>query len=359
MKYLIIVLLATAFLQAQDKSGSTIIAYPGNPDDLLEQKWDWAETTGEKQDGSYWIGYAFKRLMNENSFFGCYHEEEEGNSSLLENIKLGFQPNSHNLSNGYRHTTIGDSGKKVMKPIAVLFHIDDDIEEIGINNLSLPFDLQSDDLYWMGSADIEQSIDKLIDIYQSEDNERIDEKCIMAIGIHQDERAFVFLKEVIREEKNPELRETAVFWLAESGFEGAFEELNWVIENDPSLDVREHAIFGFYLINSDQGDNALIKNAREAKDMEIRKKAIFWLSQRASKKAVETLEFTVFEEKETELQTHAVFALSQLENNKGLPSLIKAAKDHPNPQVRKKAIFWLGQMEDDRALDVLVDIIQN
>ncbi len=359
MKYLILILLTCILLQARDQSGSIIKSYPDKEVKSLEAGWEWAISEGQAQEESYWIGYSFNRMMAKNSFIGCYHDDESG-SSLLENIKAGFQAEDKNLSDGYRHTSIGDSGGKVLKSIAVLFYMKEaDIKEISVNNLTLPFDLKSLPLFWMGAVETEQSLDKLTNLFKNLNKEDTREDCIVAIGLHQHDKAFAFLKGVIHDEKNPDLRESAVFWLAESGFEGTYEELEWVIENDPSLDVREHAVFGFYLLRNDRGTEMLIKLARNGSEMAIRKKAIFWLGQVASKKALETLESTVFDEDETELQSQAVFALSQLGDSKGLPSLIKAAKNHPNPKIRKKAIFWLGQMDDDRALDVLEEIIEN
>lgn len=328
----------------------------------LDKRWDQAI---DKIDGNpVWIGYSIKRLMSKHSYIGNSNAYE-GRPSLQDVIsgKSDIQSMNERAGNEkHFHWSEEESVEKELKDIGILIKINKDkkIKQVDLSNLSLPFNLNGNSLYWLGEAKNDESITLLKKLFRDTNDLEIKEDLITAIGIHENSSAgYNFLQDVIFSKEDDEVREQAVFWIAQYDNPKVLDLMKKIADEDDSEDVREKAVFGLYMINTDESIDELIELARNSNRMHIRKQAIFWLGQTASKKAVAALNDAVYDEDETEIQNQAVFALSQLNTDESVPSLIKVAKTHPNPAVRKKAIFWLGQTEDERALDAIISFLKD
>ena len=362
--YLIVVVL----LGIIQLNGQKLLKH-NDPSKTLSEKWEWA--LKNNADNEYWIGYSFEKLMNENSYMGCFSDDVDGYPTLEDILshkgekilKYGSKETNYQR---HKHLVCcsDDSGKKVIKKIGVLCKLTKkrgsrQITDMIISNLTLAIDLENLSLVWLGNAIPAHSINHLMELYEQANDQDAKKEIIVGISLHPAEKQINdFLKNIIYSKADDELRKTAVFWLGNQELKETPKLLEDIVKNDRSEEVRKEAVFAVSLIDTEEATDVLINIARKNKEQEIRKSAIFWLGQKASKKSIDFLDETAFGDDETEIQKQAVFALSQLEGSQAIDKLIKVAKTHPNYKIRKNAIFWLGQSEDDRALDVIVEFIK-
>lgn len=328
----------------------------------LDKRWD--QAVDKIDNAPVWIGYSIKRLMSKHSYIGSSNVHE--NWPSLQDVisgKSDIQSMNERAGNEkHFHWSEEESIEKELKDVGILIKINKDkkIKQVDLSNLSLPFNLNGNSLYWLGEAKNDESVALLKKIFRNVNDRELKEDLITAVGIHENNTdGYNFLRDVIFSKEDDEVREQAVFWIAQCDNSKVLDLMKKIANKDDSEDVREKAVFGLYMIDTDESIDELIELARNSTRMHIRKQAIFWLGQTASKKAVTALNDAVYDEDETEIQNQAVFALSQLDTDESVPSLIKVAKTHPNPAVRKKAIFWLGQTEDERALDAIIHFLKD
>ncbi len=358
---LLLILFTFTFLFFQDLQAQKVIRFD-NTSVRLDKRWDQAV---DKIDTTpIWIGYSIKRLMSKQSYIGSLNAHES-RPSLQDVIsgKSDIQSMSERAGNEkHFHWSDEESIEKELKDVGILININKDkkIKQVDLSNLSLPFNLNGNSLYWLGEAKNDESIILLKNLFSNTKDLEIKEDLITAIGIHENSPAgYNFLQDVIFSKEDDEVREQAVFWIAQYDNPKVLDLMKKIANEDESEDMREKAIFGLYMIDTDESIDELIELARNSNSMHVRKQSIFWLGQTASQKAATALNEAVYDEDETEIQNQVVFALSQLDTDESVPSLIKVAKTHPNPAVRKKAIFWLGQTEDERALDAIISFLKD
>jgi HEAT repeat protein len=264
------------------------------------------------------------------------------------------------------------------------------ITRLEVYNLDRQRDYSRYPVYWIGRATNEESLNLLRGLATTSQEQRVPEKAVVAIGLHDDPAVAGLLKEMFRTSPSEKLRNSAVFWLGQIGGEQAF--LTDIVRNEQeSVKVRKNAAFAIGVgrdvealtalqslygsvtnrevkdqiifaasINndSDRGADFLIKVASDEPDMKLKKQAIFWLGQKAGERTLKVLGDVVnSNDAETEVQKQAVFAISQRQADEAVPLLIKIARTHPKAEVRKQAIFWLGQTGDERALAFFKEIL--
>lgn len=357
---LIFTVLISLFLLLQYSFAQKVIKYDDSSINLNKR---WQQAWDKIDNEPAWIGYSIKRLMGKRCYIGSSNAND--NRPSLQDVISGKSDilSMNNRANNEKHFRWSEEEgvEKELKDVGILIQIrKENIEEVNLSNLTLPFDLKGKSLYWVGEAEYGESITLLKKLFSQIDDIEVKEDLVTAVGIHDNNtEGYGFLQEVIFSKEDDEIREQAVFWIAQHDNPKVLDLMKKISNEDDSEDVREKAVFGLYIINSDESTDELIELARNSKRMHIRKQAIFWLGQTASNKAVEVINDAIYDDDETEIQNQAVFALSQLQTDESIPSLIKVAKTHPNPEVRKKAIFWLGQTEDERALDAIIGFLKD
>jgi hypothetical protein len=146
-------------------------------------------------------------------------------------------------------------------------------------------------------------------------------------------------------------------WLGTADEAQALKSFHDLLGREPGRELRKDLVFALYLLNGQAAVEELIGLARRDPDPDIRKDAIFWLGQKASAAAVKALGDVIDSPEALEIKKQAVFALSQLPEEIGTPKLLDIARRNPHPRLRKEAIFWLGQSDDPRALDLFTEIL--
>jgi HEAT repeat protein len=245
-------------------------------------------------------------------------------------------------------------------------------------------------VYWLGQAEASESISFLAQIAESDNNNEIAERAVLALAIHNDPRVEDALVKLLRTAQSDKARASAALWLGQFtnrrdvlagvvrneresrevrgaatlgiGMSGDIEgmnELQRLFADVSDRSVREHILVAIFSNkNETSAIDFLVKLAGDRTDPGARRQALFWLGQKAGERSSKILRDTIDDtSEETEVQTHAVFAISLRPKDEAVPLLINIAKTHPKAEVRKKAMFWLGQTGDERALGFFKEVL--
>ena len=242
-------------------------------------------------------------------------------------------------------------------------------------------------VYWAGRVSNEESLNYLKSIVDSTSPEinRLSDRALFALALHDDARVDPMLIEMIRRPVAEPTRSRAIHWLgytAESQTKNTlFAEI--VRNNQETSEARQNAMLSLSMSrsaqtlpllqnlfesttwhdlryraligiarndNSDGAATYLIRVAEIDKDFEIRKAAILNLGRIAGQKSLGALTSTVDGDSEVELQKQAVIAIGKRPKDEAVPILIRTARNHPKMPVRKLAIQMLGKTGDERAV---------
>ncbi|HEY0726609.1 MAG TPA: HEAT repeat domain-containing protein, partial [Pyrinomonadaceae bacterium] len=242
-------------------------------------------------------------------------------------------------------------------------------------------------VYWAGRISNDESLNFLKSIVDSPAPQmnRLAERAMFAIALHDDVRVDALLTDMIRRSLAEPLRSRAIHWLgntpettaknvmfieivrndmesvdarnaamsalAMSRSAGILPVLENLFETMNTRELKRRALTG--ISRNDDNEAAatyLIGVAQSDKDMEMRKSAIANLGRIPGEKSLVALTGTVDGNADIELQKQAVVALGRRPKDEAIPILIRTARSHPKMPVRKVAVQVLGQTGDERAV---------
>lgn len=256
-----------------------------------------------------------------------------------------------------------------------------------IYNLRRTHEYSNYPVYWAGRITNDESLNYLKSIVDSPAPQvnRLAERALFAIALHDDARVDGLLTEMVRRPVAELLRSRALYWLgntpetaakntlfteilrnnqesnearqaamsalAMSRSSAVLPVLENLFETMPTNDLKRRALTG--IGRNDNGEAAatyLIRVSESEKDMELRKSAIASLGRIAGQKSLGALTGTVDGDADIELQKQAVVAIGRRPKDEAIPILIRTARNHPKMPIRKVAIQMLGQTGDERAV---------
>lgn len=229
--------------------------------------------------------------------------------------------------------------------------------DMHIFDLDSIYEFNQEPVYWLGSAETEESFRFLEDEFETADSD-LKKTITFMLYSHETPLSYDFLFKAGAGSYSHEVRKNAVFWLGNFKDQKSLALLQKIFQKEDSTEVKKGIVFALNLSDMDEAVEELIRIAKKDSSQEVRKQAVFWLGQKASKKCVEALKGVVEEEGEdTEVRKSAVFAISQLPSEKAVPILIDIARTNKSPSIKKQAIFWLGQKDSDKALKFFEEIL--
>jgi hypothetical protein len=263
-----------------------------------------------------------------------------------------------------------------------------------VYNLRREHEFSSYPVYWAGRISNEESLNYLKSIVDTPAPEvnRLAERAMFAIALHDDARVDAMLTEMIRRPVDEPMRSRAIYWLGNTPETAAKNTLFTEIirNNQESTEARQYAMSALAMSrsaavlpllqnlfetmttrdlkrralagiarndNNDAAATYLIRVAETEKDMELRKNAIANLGRIAGQKSLGALTNTVDGDGDIELQKQAVVALGRRPKDEAVPILIRTARNHPKMAVRKVAIQVLGQTGDERAVALFRELL--
>jgi len=263
-----------------------------------------------------------------------------------------------------------------------------------VYNLRRDHEFSSYPVYWAGRVSNEESLNYLKSIMDAPAPEvnRLAERALFAIALHDDARVDAMLIEMVRRPVEEPMRSRALYWLgntpetvakntlfteiirnnqessearnaamsalAMSRSAAVLPLLQNMFETMTTRELKRRALTG--IARNDNNDAAatyLIRVAETEKDVELRKSAIANLGRVAGQKSLGALTSTVDGDGDVELQKQAVVALGRRAKDEAIPVLIRTARSHPKMAVRKVAIQVLGQTGDERAVALFSELL--
>lgn len=249
-------------------------------------------------------------------------------------------------------------------------------------------------VYWAGRAGNEESLSYLKAIIDSAvpERNRLGDRAVFAIALHDDARVESILTELIRRPVAEPMRLRAINWL---GYAPESQSKNNLLaeivrNNQETSDARQQAMAALGMSrapanlpllqnlfetmtarelkrlalngiarndNRDAAANHLIRVAESEKELDLRKSAIASLGRIAGEKSLGALNNTLDSDPETEIQKQAVIAIGRRAKDEAIPILIRTARSHPKMQIRKTAIQVLGQTGDERAVAFFKELL--
>ena len=339
----------------------------------LKAKFESAISAGKANapQGRFWVGYQFEARPGVAIDFEVV-DSAGGIYMSIDGQSIMFAPG---------HET---------RELGVFLLFDEGREQFirtEVYNLRRQREFSNYPVYWAGRIGNEESLNYLKSIVESPAPEmnRLSERAVFAIALHDDARVDGMLIEMIRRPVAEPTRSRAIYWLGNTPETQTkntlFTEL--VRNTQESSDVRNKAMSALAMSrsagtlplfqnlfetmtarelkrgaltgiarndNSDAAATYLIRVAEADKDFELRKSAIANLGRVAGQKSLGALTSAIDGDTEVEIQKQAVVAIGKRSKDEAVPILIRTARSHPKMAVRKVAIQMLGQTGDERAV---------
>ena len=318
----------------------------------LKAKIENAITNGKASapNGRFWVGYQFEVRPGVGVDFEIV-DSAGGIYISSDGTSIVFDP---------RHET---------RELGVFLLFDaqrDSFIRAEVYNLRRTREFSNYPVYWAGRISSEESLNYLKSIVDSPSPEinRLAERAVFAIALHDDARVDSILTEMIRRPIAEPMRSRAIYWLGNTPETQTkntlFTEI--VRNNQESSDARQQAMSALAMSrsaatlpllqnlfetmttrdlkrralggiarndNSDAAATYLIRVAETEKDLELRKSAIANLGKIAGQKSLGALTSTVDSDAEVELQKQAVQAIGRRAKDEAIPILIRTARNHP------------------------------
>jgi HEAT repeat protein len=339
----------------------------------LKTKFDSAITAGKANapQGRFWVGYQFEARPGVAIDFEVV-DSAGGIYMSINGQSIMFDP---------RHET---------RELGLFLLYDEQREQFiraEVYNLRRQREYSNYPVYWAGRIGNEESLNYLKSIVESPAPEmnRLSERAVFAIAVHDDARVDAMLIEMIRRPVAEPTRSRAIYWLgntpetqtkntlfteivrntqedsdvrhsamsalAMSRSAGTLPLFQNLFETMTARELKRRALTGIARNdNSDAAATYLIRVAEADKDFELRKSAIANLGRVAGQKSLGALTSAVDGDTEIEIQKQAVVAIGKRPRDEAVPVLIRTARNHPKMAVRKVAIQVLGQTGDERAV---------
>jgi HEAT repeat protein len=263
-----------------------------------------------------------------------------------------------------------------------------------IYNLRRTHEYSNYPVYWAGRITNDESLNYLKSIVDSPAPQvnRLAERALFAIALHDDARVDGLLTEMVRRPVAEPLRSRAIYWLGNTPETAAKNTLfTEILRNNQETDEAKRAAMSALAMsrsaavlpvlenlfetmttrelkrraltgigrndNNDAAATYLIRVSESEKDMELRKSAIASLGRIAGQKSLGALTGTVDGDADIELQKQAVVAIGRRPKDEAIPILIRTARNHPKMPIRKVAIQMLGQTGDERAVAFFSELL--
>lgn len=248
------------------------------------------------------------------------------------------------------------------------------ITRMEIYNLERKREYSGYPVYWLGRANNEESLNYLRAIAAATPLDRLSERAVLGIALHDDLRVGGMLKNFVASSTNPRIRSTAVYWMGQTGGEQVF--LASLVRNDAEdrklrrsaahaigrshdrgtmatlqslyQDVKDPEIRRSVISasgNSDEEQPAfafLLGVAKNDADWESRRTAVRQLGHFQREDAADELIKIYGSDAHIEVKKAALRSLSETKSPKALARLLEIARGDANTELRKQAIRALG-----------------
>jgi beta-lactamase regulating signal transducer with metallopeptidase domain/HEAT repeat protein len=352
--------IAATPLQPPQGSEATPVTTAPDTAASLSARWTWAEgaarTAGRR---TYWIGYGVTPVGTLPPFI--YSDR----SSTVMGDRISFHGDlfssdaadlrfpGHALA-----VPPGSSGVKLLFELSASGR-EPRLMAIHTSTMSLPVDTKGLPVFWLGSADAAQSLDRVDRFYRATSSPELKHDLIGAAGVHDASPAVVaWLERRVASGDPEEIRGNAVEWIAWHPIAASIAVLDRTARTDRSSHVRQEAAEAMGDVALPEAAPVLIALARSLTDTDARREAVEALGSRPEAAATDALAAIARDDANLDIQREAVETLGDLEDNRGVNVLLELARTHPRVDVRREAIETLGEaMPEGTAVDRLKEFL--
>ena len=198
------------------------------------------------------------------------------------------------------------------------------ITRMEVYNLERKREYSGYPVYWMGRANNEESLNYLRALAAAAPLDRLSERAVLAIALHDDSRVGGMLKTFVASSQNMRIRSSAVYWLGQVGGEQTFLA-------------------------------GLVRD--EAEDLKLRRQAAYAIGESHDRGALATLQGLYETVKDLELKRSIISAAGHTDDESAAYAfLLVVAKSNPDWESRRIAVRQLGHFHKDEAVDELMKI---
>ena len=182
-------------------------------------------------------------------------------------------------------------------------------------------------VYWLGRANNEESLNYLRALVAATPLDKLSERAVIGIALHDDARVGGMLKGFVGTSPNQRIRSTSVYWLGQVGGEHTF--LAGIVRN-------------------------------EEEELKLRRSAAYAIGQSRDRGAIATLQSLYETVKEVEIRRGVISAAgNSIDEQPAFTFLLGVAKNDPDWESRRSAVRQLGHLKIETAADELMKIFTN
>ena len=259
------------------------------------------------------------------------------------------------------------------------------ITRMEVYNLERKREYSGYPVYWLGRANNEESLNYLRAIAAATPLDKLSERAVLSIALHDDSRVGGMLRSFISSSPNQRIRSTSVYWLGQVGGEQAFlaslvrndaedkkirrsaahaigqspergmiATLQGLYESVKDVEVRRSVISAAGNSPDEQPAFAfLLGVAKNDADWESRRTAVRQLGNFQREDTAEELMKIYTNDANVEVKRAALRSLAETKNPRAQARLIEIARNETNPELRKTAIRVMGERGEAAVDDLL------
>jgi HEAT repeat protein len=261
------------------------------------------------------------------------------------------------------------------------------ITRMEVYNLERKREYSSYPVYWLGRANNEESLNYLRALAAAAPLDRLSERAVLGIALHDDMRVGGMLKNFVASSPNQRIRNSAVYWLGQVGGEltflagmvkdeaedkklrrqaahaigqshdrGTLATLQSLYETIKDLELRRSIISAAG--NSDEEAPAftfLLAVSKNDPDWDARRTAVRQLGHFQREEAADELMKIYSSDVNFEVKRAALRSLAETKSPRAQPRLVEIARTDANKDLRRQAIRVLGE-RGESAVDDLIKL---
>jgi HEAT repeat protein/beta-lactamase regulating signal transducer with metallopeptidase domain len=338
--------------QTTPRGAATSVVTTPDTSGTLASRWAWAEGAARAaQRRTYWIGYTITPVKTLPRFVHI-----DGHSTVMGD---GMSFNGDLFSSDTRGWRFPGQVLAVaagdQPTLKVLFALDATrgdpaLTAVHVSTLSLPIETKDLAVFWLGTADSAQSLDRVDRFYRAAANLEVKQRLVSAAGVHDVSPAVVtWLERRVASQDPDDLRGNAAQWMARHPIQASVTALDRIARGDRSSDVRQEAAEALGDLALPEAAPVLIALARSLPDLDARREAVEALGARPEPAATEALASIARQDANLDVQREAVETLGDFADKRGVDVLIELARTHPHVEVRREAVETLGDVLPENA----------
>lgn len=211
-------------------------------------------------------------------------------------------------------------------------------------------------VYWLGRASNEESLNYLRALSAAAPLDRLSERAVLGIALHDDQRVGGMLRNFITTSQNQRIRSSATYWLGQVGGEQAFLA-GLVRDEAEDKKIRRQAAHSIGE-SKDRGALGTLQNLNETvKDLEVRRSVISAAGNLHEDPAAFTFLLGISKnDPDLESRRVAVRQLGRFKREDAADEIIKIYNAETNIEVKRSALKALADTKSPRAQPRLLEI---